>query len=61
MNGELRGWHKEHNRQVGKIRWKIEQVIAHFKNWTIMRTSYRRPLKPSRQPSQQWLACTSTG
>jgi hypothetical protein len=31
MNGELRDWHKEHNRQVGEIRWKVEQVIVHFK------------------------------
>ena len=23
----------------------IEQVIPHFKNWTIMHTDYRRPLK----------------
>ena len=23
----------------------IEQVISHFKNWTIMHTDYRRPLK----------------
>ena len=22
----------------------IEQVISHFKNWTIMHTDYRRPL-----------------
>lgn len=30
--------------QVSKIRWMIEQVISHFKNWTIMHTDYRRPL-----------------
>jgi hypothetical protein len=24
-----------------KIRWMIEQVISHFKNWTIMHTDYR--------------------
>jgi hypothetical protein len=30
--------------KVNKIRWMIEQVISHFKNWTIMHTDYRRPL-----------------
>ena len=30
---------------VNKIRWMIEQVISHFKNWTIVHTDYRRPLK----------------
>ena len=26
------------------IRWVIEQVISHFKNWRIMHTDYRRPI-----------------
>jgi hypothetical protein len=43
--GELLDWQKEYNGQVNKIRWMIEQVISHFKNWTIMHTDYRRPLK----------------
>src|SRR5437660_940324 len=43
--GELLDWQKEYNTQVNKIRWMIEQVISHFKNWTIMHTDYRRPLK----------------
>ncbi len=38
-------WQKEYNSEVNKIRWMIEQVISHFKNWTIMHTDYRRPLK----------------
>jgi DDE superfamily endonuclease/Helix-turn-helix of DDE superfamily endonuclease len=42
--GELLGWQKEYNTQVNKIRWMIEQVISHLKNWTIMHTDYRRPL-----------------
>ena len=42
--GELLEWQKEYNTQVNKIRWMIEQVISHFKNWTIMHTDYRRPL-----------------
>ena len=42
--GELLDWQKEFNSQVNKIRWMIEQVISHFKNWTIMHTDYRRPI-----------------
>ena len=42
---ELLDWQKEYNNQVNKIRWMIEQVISHFKNWTIMHTDYRRPLR----------------
>jgi hypothetical protein len=43
--GELLGWQKEYNTQVNKIRWKIEQVISHLKNWKILATDYRRPLR----------------
>ena len=43
--GELLDWQKEYNSEVNKIRWMIEQVISHFKNWTIMHTDYRRPLR----------------
>jgi len=42
--GELLDWQKEFNTQVNKIRWVIEQVISHFKNWKIMHTDYRRPI-----------------
>lgn len=42
--GDLLDWQKEYNSEVNKIRWKIEQVISHFKNWTIVHTDYRRPL-----------------
>jgi hypothetical protein len=41
--GEL-AWISEFNAEVNKIRWMIEQVISHFKNWTIMHTDYRHPL-----------------
>jgi len=41
---DLLDWEKEFNTQVNKIRYVIEQVIAHFKDWEIMRTDYRRPL-----------------
>ena len=59
--GELLDWQKEYNSEVNKIRWMIEQVISHFKNWTIMHTDYRRRLKHLRRLSQQPSACTSTG
>ena len=43
--GELLDWQKEFNAQVNKIRYVIEQVIAHFKTWRIMHTDYRRPIE----------------
>jgi hypothetical protein len=43
--GELADWQKEYNTQINKVRWQIEQVISHLKNWAIFRTGYRRPLK----------------
>jgi hypothetical protein len=42
---ELLPWEKKFNTDVARFRWVIEQVISHFKNWTIMHTDYRRPLK----------------
>lgn len=41
---DLQDWEKEFNTQINKIRWVIEQAIAHFKTWRIMHTDYRRPL-----------------
>jgi DDE superfamily endonuclease/Helix-turn-helix of DDE superfamily endonuclease len=41
--GELLDWQKEFNTAINKIRWKIEQVISHIKNWKILSTDYRRP------------------
>jgi hypothetical protein len=38
-NGE-----KGFNKQINHIRYVIERVIAHFKDWEIMHTDYRRPL-----------------
>jgi len=43
--GELLDWQKEYNTQVNKIRWKIEQVISHLKNWKILSSDYRRPIQ----------------
>jgi Helix-turn-helix of DDE superfamily endonuclease/DDE superfamily endonuclease len=42
--GDLLDWQKEFNKQINKIRYVIEQVIANFKTWRIMHTDYRRPL-----------------
>ena len=44
QGGELLDWQKEFNKQVNKIRYIIEQIIANFKTWRIMHTDYRRPL-----------------
>jgi hypothetical protein len=41
---DLLDWEKEFNTQVNKIRWIIEQAIAHLKTWRILDTDYRRPI-----------------
>jgi hypothetical protein len=41
---DLLDWEKEFNKQINKIRYVIEQVIANFKTWRIMHTDYRRPI-----------------
>jgi hypothetical protein len=41
---ELLDWEIEFNKQVNKIRYRIEQVIANLKTWRILHTDYRRPL-----------------
>jgi hypothetical protein len=45
QGGQLLDWQKEFNKQVNKIRYVIEQVIANFKTWRIMHTDYRRPIE----------------
>ncbi len=45
----LLDWEIEFNRQVNKIRYVIEQVIANFKTWRILHTDYRRPLESFRE------------
>lgn len=42
--GALLDWQKEFNKQINKIRYVVEQVIANFKTWRIMHTDYRRPI-----------------
>jgi hypothetical protein len=41
---ELLDWEKKFNTAINKIRWRIEQTIAHLKTWRILHTDYRRPL-----------------
>ena len=36
---------KIYNRAIGQIRWRIEQTIAHLKNWHALKTRYRRPIE----------------
>jgi hypothetical protein len=43
--GTLLDWQKEFNKQVNKVRYVAEQVIANFKTWRIMHTDYRRPIE----------------
>jgi hypothetical protein len=42
---ELLDWEKEFNKQVNKIRYVIEQVIANLKTWRIVHIDYRRPIE----------------
>ena len=44
IHRDLLDWEKEFNKQVNKIRWVIEQVIANLKTWRILHTDYRRPI-----------------
>jgi len=39
---------KEFNTQINKIRWIIEQAIAHLKTWRILDTDYRWPIETFR-------------
>jgi hypothetical protein len=39
----LEPWQKQHNRETSQIRYVIERTISHLKNWTILKTDYRRP------------------
>lgn len=40
---KLLDWEKEFNTGINKIRAAVERVIAHFKDWRILHTDYRRP------------------
>ena len=41
--GELTLSDKEYNSQISSFRVPVERLVAHFKNWKIFHTDYRRP------------------
>jgi hypothetical protein len=41
--GELTLSDKEYNSQISSFRAPVERLVAHFKNWKIFHTDYRRP------------------
>jgi hypothetical protein len=47
--GELSKRDKENNAAVSALRAPIERVVAHFKNWKILHTDYRRPYSTYRE------------
>lgn len=42
-HGELSKRDKECNAQISALRAPVERLVAHFKNWRIFHTDYRRP------------------
>src|SRR5208282_330036 len=46
--GELLDWQKEFNKQINKIRYVIEQVIANFKTWLSCTPTIVAPCQHSR-------------
>jgi DDE superfamily endonuclease/Helix-turn-helix of DDE superfamily endonuclease len=45
---KLTGYEKQYNRQVSSLRAPVERLVAHFKNWKIFHTDYRRPYETYR-------------
>ena len=43
QGGELTLSDEEYNSQISSFRAPVERLIAHFKNWKIFHTDYRRP------------------
>jgi DDE superfamily endonuclease/Helix-turn-helix of DDE superfamily endonuclease len=41
--GELTTADKDYNSQIASFRAPVERLVAHFKNWKIFHTDYRRP------------------
>jgi hypothetical protein len=48
-SGELSKRDKENNAVLSALRAPIERVVAHFKNWKILHTDYRRPYSTYRE------------
>jgi hypothetical protein len=46
--GELTMSDKEYNSQIASFRAPVERLVAHFKNWKIFHTDYRRPYETYR-------------
>jgi len=57
----LLDWEKKFNKQVGKIRYRIEQAIANLKTWRILHIDYRRPLASFAETISAVIAWSSTG
>ena len=45
IGGELSMSDKEYNSQIASLRAPVERLVAHFKNWKIFHTDYRRPYR----------------
>jgi hypothetical protein len=43
IGGELSMSDKEYNSQIASLRAPVERLVAHFKNWKIFHSDYRRP------------------
>jgi len=43
QDGELTMSDKEYNSQIASFRAPVERLVAHFKNWKIFHSDYRRP------------------
>ena len=46
--GELTMSDKDYNSQIASFRAPVERLVAHFKNWKIFHTDYRRPYETYR-------------
>jgi hypothetical protein len=46
--GELSKRDKKSNAEISALRAPIERMVAHFKNWKILHTDYRRPYRTYR-------------
>ena len=47
-DGELTMSDKEYNSQISSFRAPAERLVAHFKNWKMFHTDYRRPYRTYR-------------
>jgi DDE superfamily endonuclease len=45
QGGELTLSDKDYNSQISSFRAPVERLVAHFKNWKMLHTDYRRPYR----------------